>query len=307
MRVASTGLAGLLLAVVLAGCATAGSAQTGVGGGSPSAPVSGSSEVDRAGACPQQTPAHLAGRGAGVTNAYICARESRPVPGDGVWMFEVVRRVSGGLDVLLQAYAVPDAAPVPDIACAAVAYDPLVVHLHGPRGTEAVRAPVDACGAPLRQARAAYDSLVTTVVAERADARIQSQLSVDTQCPESFKDVLAISEHDGPAGARNGVSPTPLADPVSVCTYRVGTDADGLRIGHLDGHRVLTGDRLRALNAALARVRRDPGCSRSEQRRFAVLAMGTGQETVVALDGCAVSQGADWWRADSQLRRAAGG
>ncbi|WP_143087239.1 hypothetical protein [Geodermatophilus ruber] len=308
MRVLSRCIAGSLLAVVVAGCGTAVTGQHTPGGGSPATPAPSSSgpAVEPEAACPVQTPEHLSGGGADATEVYICTRESRAVPDDGMWMFQVVRRVSGGLDPLLQAYAAPDDSPVSGIACAAIGYDPLVVYLHGDGGTRAVRAPVDTCGAPTAQARSAYDSLVTTVVRERSDARIQSQLSVDTQCPDAFKDILSLDERDRLSGADDGLAPEPLSDPVSVCEYRITTDADGNRIGHLDGHRILSGDRLRALNTALGHVRHDPSCSRHEQTSFAVLNMGGSQETVVALDGCAVSQGYGWWRADDQLRLAVG-
>ena len=79
-----------------------------------------------------------------------------------------------------------------------------------------------------------------------------------------------------------------------------------MRFGQLDAHRILTGEDLGAVNTALGLVRSDPSCSRQEHTRFALLTAGGIAETVVALDGCAVSQGSGWWRADDQLRTAVG-
>jgi hypothetical protein len=92
---------------------------------------------------------------------------------------------------------------------------------------------------------------------------------------------------------------------VLVCTYQVEADAQGNRIGRLDGHRALTADEIAAVNAALTNVTVDPTCSRSTQTRFALLVAKNGP-TVVALDGgCAVSQNdGGWFRAGDDLRAA---
>lgn len=310
MRALSRSFAPALLAVVLAGCATAAAGQGAVGNEPPSSPpASAGPTTDPVAACPSQTPSHLSGADAGTTEAYICTSEIRSVPGDGVWTFQVARRVTGGLGPLPHAFAAPDTSsdpPNPNVACAAMAYPAVVVYLHGDGRVHAVRAPEGECGFTLQPARDAYAALRTTVVGERRVARVQSQLSVDTQCPDAFKDMLSVEEHD-PDSTAGGGAPAPLPDPVSVCTYRIATDPEGERIGHLDGYRTLSGDQVRALNAALAQVRRDPTCSRHEQTRFAVLDMSGGDRILVALDGCAVAQGNRWWRADDQLRQAVGG
>jgi hypothetical protein len=224
------------------------------------------------------------------------------VPSDGVWTFQVVRRVTGGLDPLLAAYAVPDAGPAaPGTACSAVAWASLAVFLHNASGVRAVRAPQDDCGGPTSAARTAYESVTTTVVWEKKTRQIQSQQSVDSSCPDQFKDMLAIDEQFQSSG-RSPAAPRPVAAPALECTYRVVVDAQGDRVGHLQSHRTLTADQLAAVNGALSHLRADPTCSRHEQTRFAVLGMTREPTTYVAVDGCAVAQDSGWWRAGDNLR-----
>ncbi|WNV74778.1 hypothetical protein [Geodermatophilus sp. DSM 44513] len=303
----SSCVAGLLLIVALTGCGQAAGTRAAESGGDspPSDPpelTPSSAAVTPDVACPAQESSRLSGDTGGPMDAYVCSYEIRTVPGDGSWSFHVVRRVTGGLGALLEAYRSPDEPPVADMACTAAGVDPLVVHLHDEHGTRAVRAPVGPCSAPTESAKSAYASLITAVVGEQQEGQSRSQLSVDTSCPDETKDVLSIEQPP----QRGDPTPTPLSAPVSVCMYRVAAE-EGMRVGYLEAHRTLTADQVAGVNAALDLVRPDRGCSRVEHRRFAVLFGSQPGRTVIALDGCAVSQDAGWWRADDHLRRAVGG
>jgi hypothetical protein len=306
MRVA--GAAGVLLAVALAGCAPPGQTRDAVGHDLPATSLATTyPALAPAVACPTLPAQHLASHQAPVEAAYLCGEESRPIAGDGVWSFQVVRRVTDGLNPLLAAYAVPDAGPAaPDTACAAVGWAPLIVYLHDASGVRAVRAPQDDCGGPTSAARTAFESVTTAVVWEKKTRQVQSQQSVDSGCPDQYKDMLSIYEQF-PSSARSpAAAPAPLAAPVLECMYRVIVDAEGERVGEFQGYRTLTADQVAAVNAALGHARADPTCSRHEQTRFAVLGMDR-SPTTVALDGCAVEQDSGWWRAGDDLRAALAG
>jgi len=315
MGVMGRGIAGSLLVLLLTGCGQAAGttaaepvSSSPTGRPVPAAVPGGVTPDD---ACPAQEPGHLSREHGGVIDAHVCVDEDRAVPGEGVVLFHVVRRVTGGLDALLTAYAAPDDAPEPDTACAAVGWSQLVVHLRDDSGTHAVRAPVTTCNAPTEAAQSAYTALTTQVVGEQRDRTVQSQLSVDSNCPDAYKDTLSIDEDldsASPGQATPGTAATPrrLSGPVSVCTYRVAPDDQGTRVGRLDGHRTLTADQLSAVDEALGSARPDPTCSRHEHTRFALLGIDQQDATVVALDGCAVAQDGGWWRADDRLRLAIG-
>lgn len=306
----SVRLPSVLLMLVVVGC---GNSPTAVvrnapqlPSGSPtSSPLPVPVSVSADAACPKQDPTHLQANQVNVTDAFVCREVDRKVPGDGVWLFQVVRRVTSGLNPLLAAYNAPDAGPAgPGVACTAELPDPLVVYLHSDTGVRAVRAPWTECRKPTTEAASAYLASRTTVVWEKKDRQTQTQMSIDSACSDAYKDTLALDETYNPNRTNDAALPTALSGPVSVCTYRVQPDAQGDRIGHLDGHRSLTAEQILAINSAITHVRVDPRCSRHQQTRFALLSTGRGDPTVVALDGCAISQSNRWWRADADLRSA---
>ncbi len=296
----------VLAALLLAACGESKQAQVLEPQPSSSAPTASASPLPDSippdSACPKGEMVHLPADQGPVTDAFLCGSEDRPVAGDGVWLFQVVRRITGGLDPLLAAYNPADAAVPRNVTCPMNLPDPLVVWLHSADGVVAVRAARDVCSHPTADGTAAYDAMTTTIVWEKKDRQTQTELSIDSRCSDAYKDMLTYDIQSGQANRSD--RPTALVGPVSVCTYRVETDAQGDRIGHLDGHRVLTGQQVDAVNAALARVRVDETCSRREHTRFALLTTSAGAPTDVALDGCAVSQNGSWWRAGDDLRSA---
>ena len=316
MGVMGRGIAGSLLVLTLTGCgqAVGTTAAEPIGGSSTGqlAPPASPGGVTSDDACPAQEPSHLPNGLEDVTDAYLCVEEDRAVPGEGVVLFQVVRRVTGGLDALLTAFAAPDDAHEPDKACAAIGSAPLVVYLRDISGTHAVRAPMTSCNAPTEPARSAYTSLTTQVIGEQRDRTIQSQLSVDSNCSDDYKDMLSIDEELDSASPQeqappgSATTPRQLFGPVSVCTYRIATDDQGTRVGHLEASHTLTAEQLAAVNEALGRARPDPSCSRHDHTEFALLNGDQQDATFIALDGCAVSQYEGWWRADDQLRLAVG-
>lgn len=253
-------------------------------------------------------PVHLPPDQDTVTDAFVCGEETRSVPGQGEWTFLEVHRVTSGLDRLLATYVEPDdTRPLPaGVGCTADLQDPRVVYLHSARGVRAVRAPEDQCGHPTAAGVSAFSALGLTLVWEKRDTQTQSQRSIDSGCSDAYKDTLFEDARYGGNAPSHQVHPRPLPEAVTVCRYRDVVDAQGDRVGHLTGSGTLSGQQRDAVDRALAGATVDPTCSREAQRAFALL-VGPAPEnatTVVALDGCAVSQGDGWWRAGDDLRAA---
>lgn len=255
--------------------------------------------VPDAEACPPGDPVHLAEDQPTVTDAFVCTDEVKAVPGDGMWDFRIVKRITGGLVELLQVYATADAAPG-NGACTLDLPSPRTVWLHSDKDTVAVRAPHSPCSKPTAEGIKAYDALTFEVVWEKKTRQMQTELSVSSQCSDSYKDTLSLDEQYSPGRTNSRTSPMPVSGSVSVCIYKVQADEQGDRIGHLTGHHTLTAAQVDQLNRGLAKVTVDPTCSRHEHTSFALL---PGQ-LVIALGGCAVSQDSDWWRAGDDVRLA---
>lgn len=260
----------------------------------------------------EQCPSNDAGRlpadvTADAVEAVVCTVEIRPIAGAGEWRFAVARRVIGGLDLLLDEYAVPDDEDAQKgSACPAIMTNPGHVWLDTTAGVVAVRAPVDGCEQPRDPAASAFRALVTDVVAEEQVDQVSTQLSVDTSCPDDWVDVLA--DFDDPDGGVSSDPPWAVYERgLHACTYDLdGPDADR---GRLVAGRILDRADAATVNAELARAVADPTCRRDDHTRFVVLGARSGfvQHTYVALDGCAVQQNASWWRATDELRILLGG
>lgn len=127
---------------------------------------------------------------------------------------------------------------------------------------------------------------------------MQSQLSVDTGCSDSYKDVLAIEAGETPRTA-SPPHPRPVAAGALACTYDVASD---LPEGRLRSGRQLTDDEVARLDRGLATATVDATCTRTGHTAFAVVST-SGSGVVVALDGCAVQQDSRSWRVGDDVRR----
>lgn len=175
-------LAAAFTALALTACATGDAEGGATGGGSPSATPTSSSDLqggtqpttklpvvafpdseELASWCPLDVEAvHLHQLEATVSSAVVC---STSMGADGM-MTTTVSTVSGGLDQLLAAYAVPNAPVDPSVLCTLQIEDPLLVWLTYPgERSYPVYAPVSPCGFPTDEAKAAFSALELTAVA----------------------------------------------------------------------------------------------------------------------------------------------
>jgi hypothetical protein len=162
------------LLLVLAGCSGTGGSPSPSptsspadlqGGTQPStlAPIAAFPDSDElADWCPLDVdPVHLHQLTATVSSAAVCATS---VSEEG-FPTTTVSAVSGGLDELLTAYAVPNAPVDATIMCTLQLEDPLLVWLTYPgERSYPVYAPVGPCGFPTDEAKAAFAALELTPV-----------------------------------------------------------------------------------------------------------------------------------------------
>jgi len=234
-----------------------------------------------------------------VTDAFICETTVKTVPGDGEWFYQEARRITGGLDELLAVYALPDEprGTSQTIACPTTWQILPPLWLHG-RSVLGVRAPAERCGSSTDLAWAAARSLTTEVVASEPLRLFRSQLAVDSWCWQSWEGVGLGSARDGqsPSSER----PQTLSPQTEwACTYeRSGNTLKLVGTTHLDPGKIAE------INVALQQSTTDASCDPRAGTRYTVVEPSgeVNVDTYVALDGCGVLQGDQWWRATDELR-----
>jgi hypothetical protein len=253
--------------------------------------------------CPGQDPhavhepAHLAR----IRAAYVCGYADSTQADGSVWWVSTVSRVTGGLDRLLAAYAVPDSPHTASnggqrMLCASPAYLGGVVWLDTTNGIVGIHRPVGVCQVPLPRAVAAFEGLTTVLVSQRRVSLVSSPLAARSGCAQQAKDLLAISGTPATGGAPATIT---AGSDVLVCTYSITGGADP----SLAAARTLSAAEVSAVDVALAASTPDPTCSRQAGHRFAVIQLGTQLAVWVSLDGCAVLDlNGKYWRATDQLR-----
>ncbi|SKB01453.1 hypothetical protein SAMN06295879_3250 [Agreia bicolorata] len=117
--------------------------------------------------CPLDVEAvHLHQLEVTVSSAAVCSTSV----GDDGFATTTVSAVSGGLDELLTAYAVPNAPVDASVVCTLQLEDPLLVWLTYPgERSYPVYAPVGPCGFPTDEAKAAFAGLTLTPVVSFAE------------------------------------------------------------------------------------------------------------------------------------------
>lgn len=159
------------VALLLAGCATAA-----LPGGEPSPeetpapeftalPLVPLTQPDVLAYCPDEPAGHLDVAGAEVVEVFRCSTEFGL---DGAAGVEHVARLADDPAALLAAYGADDEERPADQVCTLDLADPLILWLELATGdTVAVRAPVDVCGKPQPDARAALEAATFESVLSR--------------------------------------------------------------------------------------------------------------------------------------------
>jgi hypothetical protein len=276
-------IAALAVALLAAGCATAGTAP----GGAPevhptwdgcpesrSAPDGEAIDLPRLG--DDFTPVAVT----------VCATGPRSAPAGGEDMVATEQR-GADVEALVAALRLPDEERT-DGACTLDL--PIVpwFALHDAQGRW-VRpgVPVDACGKPRIEVRDALAGLKLTTVTSRKVGEITSAAAAAAGCVQRWADMVSVEARDErTAPPPTGYAPAPDAA-VRVCVYRVppAEQSSGKPGGDFVAGGPLTPAEWAAIRTALPSGTPAARCD-TPANRFAVLSVSAPGEVYVELDGC---------------------
>lgn len=210
-----------------------------------------------------------------VTVSVMRCRSGRQrLAGKGEWSTAISEKADTSADDLVAQLRKPSE-PHTDKPCTADYIAPPYFLLINSEGKAVLpQVPQDPCGKPKIEVRNALDALPYKLVSETPMGQSQSQLSMNTGCSDSWKDLLAldgISYQPGPAAkALKG------SGQVRVCVFQ----SEG-EIGKLvSGHNV-PAEQLTSLDSAGPAA----PCA-AKHTRFATLTGDSGGDAMVELDGC---------------------
>lgn len=217
--------------------------------------------------------------------AVICQLETQQRPDGGQDRVATERRADK-VDALVTALRLPDEPPT-DGPCTTKAVIPPWLALVDADGRW-VRPglPVDRCGKPRPEVRAALGALPLTTVATRKVAELVSAEAVVAGCEQRWKDVIALQATSKPDTPRKALpEPFPAGRQIRLCVYELLDSEPGT--GNFVHGTVLPVDRRTAIEQALKAAGSLEPCS-ARASRFALLRPTTGDdpETYVELDGC---------------------
>jgi hypothetical protein len=232
---------------------------------------------------PAAVPAERAPIPEGFATAWVvrCRDEIRDVPGKGKWTVSVVERADTPATELVAELRKPSD-PRSDGACTMELRVPPYFLLVDSAGRVILPAvPDDSCGQPRVEATKPLERLDFRVVSETPRTQVQSQRSVDSDCPDMYKDMIAITE-DTARPAPATAAWTTAVEALRLCVYRAEADL----VGRLATTSVIGPAPARHVVELLGKAGPAAPCA-SPHTRFATLApAGTTSSVMVELDGC---------------------
>ncbi|MER7503639.1 hypothetical protein AB0L05_15515 [Nonomuraea pusilla] len=228
--------------------------------------------------------------------AYVvrCRPGTRYLPGRGLWEAVIQERADGPAHDLVAALRRPSERPLFPPACLLVGFfaDYFVVVDSSGRVVLPL-VPTGLCGGPYWPVLEALRRLTFRVEGVQPVRLVESEEDFRAGCTMRHVDALRLARSSDltPWGRRAVPVWDPPPDGLRVCVYQAARETRGrsagsrLPTGRLRSSYVLTGDRLRALLAALDGTR--PGRCPRGHARFAVLDPG-GAEAYVGLGECPV-------------------
>lgn len=212
-----------------------------------------------------------------------CRAESRAKPREGTVIMQIVERADAPATELIEQLRRPSD-PRTNQPCTLEMVAPPYFLLVDATGRAILPAiPTDPCGKPRPEATRALDAMTFHIVSETQIGQAQSQLSIDTGCSDSWKDMVTIEADRAQPAPATPLWSTP-DDTLRVCLYDL-TGTQTSPAGTLRAGRVVDGTVAAALVAALDRTGAATACS-APHTRFAVVSGPSGAEAVAELDGC---------------------
>ena len=288
MRKIGATVVGLLLAV--AGCA--GSGRREPPGGTPEvhaawqscAAEQQPSAVPRPAAPAEQLP--RLGSGFTPVAVVVCTTVPRSTPAGGEDLVAAEQR-AGSVDALTAALRLRDERPARGPCTADLVTLPWFALLDAQQRWVRVSAPVDGCGKPRAEVRAALAGLRLTTVTSSKVGEITSSAAAAAGCEQHWADMVSVTARGrSTAAPPAGYAPAP-GSTVRLCVYRVPANerSSGKPAGTFVAGGLLGPTRWAAIRAALPHGVPARPCS-SAAGRFAVLRPTGAGEIYVELDGC---------------------
>jgi hypothetical protein len=213
-----------------------------------------------------------------------CRTETRDVPGQGKQAFRITERADTPAAELVAQLRRPSE-PRTSGGCLAYGVGVPYFALVDAGGRALLPAvPADECGRPRREALQELQKLSFTPVSETPAGQAQSQTSVETGCPDKWKDMVTIEADRAKPGPARPLWPGTRSS-VRVCGYdqMSGKDVPG---GQLRSGRTISGPAAADLLVALDKAGPAAPCALPHSR-FAVLTTdGTNIWAMAELDGC---------------------
>jgi hypothetical protein len=232
---------------------------------------------------PMQTAKPLA-KNVSVTAVVRCQTVDRSYPGLGTWSVQLAEVANSGFGDFLVQLGKPSLRQPPNIVCTDDLILPpwfALVDQSGQIMRPAV--PTDECAKPSADVIAALNRIQFRVVDEVRQNQISSQESVETGCPDQWKDMVALEGANHPQGKDGGSVGDLASSPASalVCLYKAGPIDGGLRVGDLVKGATATGEAAGTIASEAMIVAPLPaGCQ--DAAEFAVIA----NSAYVELGGC---------------------
>ncbi|MFC0503038.1 hypothetical protein [Micromonospora costi] len=291
-----------LLCLVLAGCADAGPAGSGIRESGPPKIEDRWTSCADAGVNPGTEPGAMVLSGSEAYDlpllddtftpvaAVLCGQQVTARPGGGQDLVATEQRADEVTD-LVSALRLPDAPRAAGPCTADMVVPPWLALLDDRGRWLRPGIPVDGCGKPRGEVREALGGLRLTTVGTRTLREVESAEAAAAGCDQRRADMVAVQ-----AGIGSGPVTGPPANPavgagaaLRLCVYAVPASQQGgaKPAGEFAYGRTLPPDRVAAVTRAIAAVGPAAPCT-TPAGRFALLRPvdGPGTEVYVELDGC---------------------
>lgn len=270
----------IILCMAVAGCGTSMPSQTGQL--ATAVPSTLNTSGCPTASSPAQSKPRAVPREFQVSWVLKCTVQVQELSGRGLWQVTITQRADGpavSLVKQLQQRSSPPSSQSCPAQRTSIGYFALV-----DTGDDFVvpTVPTDACGQPLPSVISAFNSLSFHTVSTTPTKMIQSQGAADSNCAESWQNLLASAFYLKDPGPVN----IPWADKIktlNICTYSTegSSDATGTFVAAYS----LTGAKLAALLTDLRNATPAAPCT-LVAGKFAVLLTPDNQWIFVELDGC---------------------
>jgi hypothetical protein len=219
-----------------------------------------------------------------TTWVFRCRMETRPKPGEGEWTYQILERADTDAKSLVEQLLRPSD-PQTNQPCTLELRTPphfALVDAAGKGYRPAV--PTDGCGKPRIEVFKLLEAMRFRVLSEKPVQQVVTQKSIDTGCPDSYKDLVTydnIVSHDAPVGPVWAMAVTDLR----ICVY-ASPGNEPNRAGKLTSSRVVSGNNAKSIVDQFNAARPAVTCDQPHTAFATVAPVTLNNPVSVELDGC---------------------